>query len=94
MAKHIPDRQCVGCRELKPKRELVRIVRDQEGKVELDDTGKKAGRGAYICPSLECLQKARQNRGLERSFKATVSPQIYDEIARLLTANAGVGEAM
>ncbi|NLL69608.1 MAG: YlxR family protein [Epulopiscium sp.] len=73
----IPLRKCVGCQEMKNKRELIRVVRNQEGEIFLDFTGKKPGRGAYICPSSNCLDQAQKNRGLERSFKTSVSPEIY-----------------
>lgn len=93
MAQHIPERQCVACRELKPKRELFRIVRDAAGNFDLDTGGKKAGRGAYICRTTECLTKAKKNHSLERSFKASITPDIYDKLAHLLDAaeNGGGG---
>lgn len=85
--KKIPMRQCVGCREMKPKRELLRIIRTPEDEILADATGKKNGRGAYICPDRECLQKAIKGRGLERSLKMAVPPDIYQafekEIERL-----------
>ncbi|NMA85416.1 MAG: YlxR family protein [Epulopiscium sp.] len=76
----IPLRKCVGCQEMKNKKELVRVVRTQEGEVSLDFTGKKPGRGAYICPSKACLEAAHKSRGLERSFKAGISPEIYQAL--------------
>ncbi len=72
MTKKIPMRQCLGCRERKPKRELVRIVRSPEGEVHLDASGKANGRGAYLCPNPECLKKAVKCRALERAFEAAV----------------------
>ena len=76
MAKKIPLRQCVGCREMKEKRALIRVVKSPEGEVSLDFRGKKPGRGAYVCPAEDCLQKARKSRALERAF----SMQIPDDV--------------
>ena len=70
--KKIPQRQCVGCREMKDKKALLRIVRTPEGEILLDSTGKKSGRGAYVCPDPECLKKARKSRALERAFDNTL----------------------
>ncbi len=82
MQKKIPLRKCVGCQEMKAKRELVRIVYNQsEGTVALDPTGKKAGRGAYICRQTDCLNTARKKKALERSLKASVSEEIYGTLA-------------
>lgn len=78
--KKIPMRMCVGCKELKPKKELLRIVALPTGIIELDRTGKKSGRGVYICNSSECLQKAFDSHGLERSLKRPVSRDVYDAI--------------
>ena len=66
--KKIPMRMCLGCGEMKPKRELIRVVKSKEGDISLDLTGKKSGRGAYICKSVECFEKARKARKFERSF--------------------------
>ena len=74
--KRVPLRMCTGCGEMKPKKELV--VKPPEGEVSLDLTGKKAGRGAYVCPSPECLKKARKNRRIERSFQCKIPDEIYD----------------
>lgn len=73
-------RTCVGCRESRDKNALIRIVRTPEGSVELDLTGRKNGRGAYICPRSECLAKARKSRGLERSLQSTISAEVYDRL--------------
>lgn len=73
----IPMRMCIGCGEMKPKKELIRIVKSKEGEILLDLTGKKPGRGAYICGDLKCLQKARKSRRLERSFSCQISDEIY-----------------
>ena len=77
MQKKIPMRQCLGCREMKPKRDLVRIVKSSEGEISLDLTGKKSGRGAYVCPDPDCLAKARKSRALERAFSAQIDDDIY-----------------
>jgi len=76
----IPLRKCTGCQEMKSKKELVRIVRSEDGSFSLDPTGKKSGRGAYVCRNLECLLKAYKSKGLERSFKSTVPQEVYDEL--------------
>lgn len=76
----IPQRQCVGCRIMKDKKALVRIVKTPEGEICVDATGKKSGRGAYICPNAECLQKARKSRALERAFEAAIGPDIYEAL--------------
>lgn len=78
MAKKIPLRQCVGCGEMKGKRDMVRVLKTAENQICLDATGKKNGRGAYICRSRECLQKACRNKGLERSFKMSIPNEVYD----------------
>lgn len=80
----IPLRKCTGCNEMKNKKEMIRIVKDQEGNFSLDFNGKKPGRGAYICPDEACLNKAEKNRGLERSFKASVDPNIYEQLRKEL----------
>ncbi|MBQ3518865.1 MAG: YlxR family protein [Clostridia bacterium] len=78
--KKIPLRKCTGCCEMKPKKELVRIVRSPEGEIHLDSTGKMNGRGAYICPDLQCLQKAKKGRRLEKAFECSVPAEIYDRL--------------
>ena len=78
--KKIPLRMCTGCMEMKPKKELIRVVKSQEGEVSVDLTGKKAGRGAYICPCVECFEKARKSKGLERSFKSAVPAAVYEKL--------------
>lgn len=80
--KKIPLRQCVGCGEMKGKKEMLRVLKTPEGEICLDTTGKKNGRGAYICRQKECLQKARKNKGLERSFKMSISPESYDMLEK------------
>jgi len=80
--KKIPMRQCVGCREMKAKRDLIRVIRNSENKVFIDTTGKKNGRGAYLCPNRECLDKAVKSKGLERSLKIAVPKEIYEDFER------------
>ncbi len=75
-----PSRQCIGCRESREKKELIRVVKTPEGEIVLDRTGRQNGRGAYLCDCAECLQKARKTNALSRSFKMNVSPEIYDEL--------------
>ena len=77
MPKKIPMRQCSGCREMKPKRELIRVVRSPEGEISLDFKGKAQGRGAYICKSPDCLKKAIKSRALERSLEVSIPEEIY-----------------
>ncbi len=84
----IPLRKCTGCQEMKDKRSLVRVVRNDSGEFSVDFTGKKPGRGAYICPNLECLEKAKRTKGLERSFKTSVPEEVYDSFRKeLLSAD-------
>ena len=80
--KKIPMRKCVGCQEMKEKKSLIRAVRTAEGDIILDDTGKKNGRGAYICKSLECFKKAKKTKTLERSLGVSVSEQVYEELEK------------
>lgn len=86
-ARKIPMRKCTGCNEMKPKRELVRVVKNSENEISLDLTGKKAGRGAYICRAPECLKAARKNRGLERAFSCKIPGEIYDLMEEELSGN-------
>ncbi len=83
----IPFRKCMGCGEMKNKRELVRVVKNKDGEVSLDLTGKKAGRGAYICPQLSCLQKARKSRGFERALSCKIPEEVYDQMEQELMQN-------
>lgn len=80
MPKKIPMRQCVGCREMKAKKELIRVVRSPEGEVNLDFKGKLPGRGAYVCPNAACLAKARKARALERAFSVQLPSQVYEAL--------------
>ena len=80
MPKKIPMRQCVGCREMKPKKELIRVVRSPEGQVSLDFRGKLPGRGAYVCPNPACLAKAKKSKALERAFSASLPEEVYQAL--------------
>ena len=80
MQKKIHLRQCLGCREMKPKKELVRVVRSPEGQISLDFRGKANGRGAYVCRSPECLKKAIKAHALERAFSCTIPEEIYAQL--------------
>lgn len=84
MAKQIPVRQCIGCKEMKPKKELVRVIRTPENDICLDKTGKKNGRGAYLCLNKECYDKAVKSKGIERSLKVSIPKEIYDAIGEEL----------
>ena len=84
MSKHIPMRKCVGCNEMKPKSELIRVVKNQED-ISLDKTGKAPGRGAYICPAAECFEQAKKAKRLERAFSQKVDDSVYDALAKELT---------
>lgn len=84
MAKQIPLRQCVGCREMKSKNTMARIIRTPEGNIFLDKTGRMNGRGAYICLNQECLAKAIKTRGIEKALKVQISDEIYAAISKEL----------
>ena len=81
MQKKIPMRQCLGCREMKPKRELLRVVRSPEGEVSLDTRGKKPGRGAYVCPNADCLKKAVKTRALSRALETEIPDEVMQRLA-------------
>lgn len=80
--KKIPMRQCVGCREMKPKRELIRVVRSPEGDIALDFRGKNPGRGAYVCADAACLARAKKSKALERAFGCPVPEEVYDLLSQ------------
>ena len=80
MEKKIPMRQCLGCREMKPKRELIRVVRSPEGEISLDFKGKAPGRGAYICPAPACLKQAIKAKALERAFSTQIPEAVYEKL--------------
>lgn len=83
--KKIPMRKCLGCNEMKPKKELIRVVKSPEGEISLDLTGKKSGRGAYICPQKTCFQKARKGRRLEKALETAIPESVYDSMAEELS---------
>ncbi len=87
--KKIPQRQCVGCREMKGKKELIRVVRSAEGAVSLDFSGRSPGRGAYVCPAAACLARARKSRALERAFETAIPPEVYDALEKEMEAQHG-----
>ena len=80
MSKKIPMRQCVGCGEMKGKKEMMRVLKTTEGPIVLDVTGKKNGRGAYLCKQQSCLQKAIKGKGFERSFKMSIPTEVYESL--------------
>mgnify|MGYP001085134923 CR=1 FL=1 len=80
--KKIPQRQCVGCGGFKDKKSMIRVIKTNEDEIFLDDTGKKNGRGAYICKTMQCLEKAVKNKGLERSLKVRIPQEVYDELKK------------
>ena len=82
MQKKIPQRQCMGCRERKAKRELIRVVRGTDGNVSLDFGGKMNGRGAYICPNPDCLKKVQKSKALDRSLEVTIPEEVYERLAK------------
>lgn len=89
MQKKIPQRQCMGCRERKPKRELIRVVRTPEGQVCLDFSGKMNGRGAYLCPNAQCLQKALRSKTLDRSLEVAIPEEVYARLEKEMEAYRG-----
>lgn len=80
--KKFPQRQCIGCGEMKNKKEMIRILKTPEGEFVLDATGRKNGRGAYLCPTMECLKKAIRMKGLERSFKMAIPKDVYEALEK------------
>ncbi|MGI6622243.1 MAG: YlxR family protein [Clostridiaceae bacterium] len=82
--KKVPMRRCVGCREMKEKRQLLRVVKNNEGEIFIDPTGKKNGRGAYICKSLDCFNKARKAKSLSHEFSCEIPEKVYEEIIKQL----------
>ncbi len=89
MAKKIPVRQCIGCGEMKDKKEMIRVIRTKEGEITLDPTGRKNGRGAYLCACAECLQRAKKSRGLERSFKTSIPVSVYENLEKEFQSGNG-----
>ena len=88
MQKKIPQRQCMGCRERKAKRELIRVVRGTDGTVSLDFGGKMNGRGAYICPDPACLKKVQKSKALDRSLEVAIPEEVYERLAREMEGRA------
>lgn len=86
MPKKIPMRQCTGCREMKPKKELIRVVRSPENEISLDFKGKSPGRGAYVCPDPACLKKAIKSKALERSLEVSIPEEIYGRLQERMEA--------
>ena len=84
----IPMRMCVGCREMKPKVQLLRVVKPQEGDARIDRTGKAPGRGAYVCDSIDCLKKARKTRALERALECTIDAAVFDQLEAQIAPGA------
>ena len=84
--KSLPQRLCVGCREFINKKQLIRIVKSPEGEISLDPSGKKPGRGAYICPNHECFKKAIKNKSLEKSLKTKINESVYEDISNKITS--------
>ena len=80
--KKIPLRQCIGCGEMKSKKEMIRVLKTSEDEIVLDATGRKNGRGAYLCPSMDCFKKAVKNKGLERSFKTAIPKEVYETLEK------------
>ena len=80
--KKVPLRQCIGCQEMKSKKEMIRVIKTAEDEIMLDATGRKNGRGAYLCPSMECLKKAVKGKGLERSFKMALPIEVYETLEK------------
>lgn len=87
--KKIPQRQCVGCRTMKNKKDLIRVVKSPEGEISLDFTGKKSGRGAYVCPSADCLARARKSKALERAFETAIPAEVYEALQAQMEAQDG-----
>ncbi|HEY5585573.1 MAG TPA: YlxR family protein [Ruminiclostridium sp.] len=87
--KKIPLRMCLGCKVMKPKKELIRVVRNNKGEINIDLVGKKPGRGAYICRSKDCLEKAIKAKRLEKAFETTIDVEIYNNLKNQLEGNDG-----
>lgn len=87
--KKVPLRMCIGCKEMKPKKELIRVVRNNEGEINIDLVGKKPGRGAYICRKVDCLDQAIKAKRLEKAFETTIDVEIYNNLKNQLEGNDG-----
>ena len=84
--KKVPLRQCIGCGEMKSKKEMIRVIKTADEEILLDATGRKNGRGAYLCPSMECMKKAVKSKGLERSFKMAIPKEVFDALEKEMEA--------
>lgn len=84
--KRVPERKCMGCNEKRPKKELIRVVRTPEGNIELDSTGKKSGRGAYICKKTSCFEKAYKSKRLEKCLESAIAETVYEVIKESLVS--------
>ena len=84
--KKVPLRQCIGCGEMKSKKEMIRVIKTADEEILLDATGRKNGHGAYLCPSMECMKKAVKSKGLERSFKMAIPKEVYDALEKEMEA--------
>ena len=80
--KKVPQRHCIGCGEMKNKRDLIRVLKTTDGQITIDATGRKNGRGAYLCPSMDCFKKAVKGKGLERSFKMAIPKEVYESLEK------------
>ena len=89
MLKKIPMRQCTGCRTMKEKRQLIRVVKSPDGEISLDFKGKKPGRGAYICKNVECLAKAKKTKALERAFGTSIPEEVFVQLSEQMEAENG-----
>ena len=87
--KKVPLRMCVGCRQMRPKKELIRVVRSPEGEIKVDAVGKAPGRGAYLCPSCECLEKAVKTRALDRALEHKVDSDVVDRLREDVSGGEG-----
>ena len=90
--KKIPMRQCLGCNEHKPKGELLRVVRSPEGEISLDFTGRKSGRGAYLCRDVKCLKRARKSGRVESTLEVSIPAELYDEMEKEMLLDAALGD--
>ena len=84
--KKVPQRKCVGCAQIKDKKELIRIIKSTDGEISIDSSGRKNGRGAYICADPKCLEKAQKSKGLERSLKVAIPKEVYDELLKEMSS--------
>ncbi len=89
MAKKIPARQCLGCRQMSPKRDLIRVVKSPQGEISLDPKGKKPGRGAYLCPTPACMHSARKSKALERALATQIPDEIYEQLEAQIAEGGG-----